>query len=69
MAEVKAVLMLVEIALEKASVLLHILGDSQLGIPWISGQRRHLNLALDHLIRRVNGLLSRMGNFSCCHIF
>ena len=29
----------------------------------------HLNLALDHLIRMIKELLSRIGNFSCFHIF
>jgi hypothetical protein len=35
----------------------------------ILGYNMHLNLALDHLIRMIKELLSRIGNFSSCHIF
>jgi ribonuclease HI len=69
MAEIKAVLKLVEIAVQNGIQEVQIFGDSQLVVGWVMDQRMNLNLGLRHLIRRVKEHLSGMVRFSCCHIF
>jgi hypothetical protein len=68
-AEVKPVLLLIELAVERGCRDVQFFGNPQLVINWISGTSRQPNLGLEHLIRQDLEHLSGLGHVSCSHIY